>query len=128
MSDCERIRKEIVQELTAAKNDIVGRMKTRLENAFGILTKECRKVPLLCIAMGLSRTFRGRGITVRRARGPSSAKPSLAKRPSIVLQVENQSFIFDGRKFKGTDGSIGSEYKGMFREINDVLKKHIGRL
>jgi hypothetical protein len=126
MPGYEKIKEEIMQELRTAKNDIVGKIRMKLEEAFGMFSKECRKVPLFCVVSGLSRSYRGKGMVVRRSREVPSTKRPAAKRPSIVLQVENQSFVFDGRGFKG--GAIGDQYKGMFKEINDVLKKHIKKL
>lgn len=129
----QRLRKRALKELTEIKKDILGKMRTRLRGAFDVVPTDARSLPLICLADGLTRSYHGSSIVVRRdnegpdAPCPLSVGKNTRKRPSVVLQVEDQSFVFDGDGFKAIGNGAGEEYKGMVDEINNILKKHMKR-
>lgn len=126
----QELRNNILLELMEAKKDILGKMKSKLEESFSVIPIGARKLPLICLADGLKRNYNGRSIMVRKGKHAMddqeclSSNENVKKRLSVMLQVEDQSFVFDGDGLKMV-GGIGSEYKGMVDEINNILKKHI---
>lgn len=126
------LRRKTLEELIGVKKKLLDKMQSRFEESFGVISAEARKLPLMCLVEGLERNYSGRDITLRRNRnGLGNIQKTLAsrkptkKRPSVVLQVEDQSFVFDGDDLKMVGSGVGEEYKGMVDEINNILKKHM---
>ncbi|WEL39975.1 transcription-repair-coupling factor [Encephalitozoon hellem] len=123
----KELRRNITAELTEIKKTILQKMKHKLEEVLSPVSDEARKLPLLSLIEGLKRSYTGKTIMIRKnkrannKRAPKSAK----KRPSVMLQVEDQSFVFDGDGLKVVGSWDGKQYKGMLDEINGILKKHI---
>lgn len=114
-------------ELTEIKASILEKMRQSLEKSFSQVPVEARKLPLLCLVEGLERTYTGKSIMIRKSKSPSAPPKGSRKRPSVMLQVEDQSFVFDGDGLRVVGDWNGGEYKGMVDEINSILKKHISK-
>lgn len=119
----QSLRRAVSEELDKAKRRILDRMRCRLEESLH-MPENARSLPLICLADGLDRNYSGKAVTVRENMVRKQPRKALQKRPSVLLQVEDQSFVFDGDGLKMI-GGIGSEYKGMVDEINSILRKHM---
>ena len=120
------LRRSVMAELAEIKTSILAKMRQSLEESFGPIPIEVRRLPLLCLIEGLERNYNGKSIMVRKGKGTAATGSSGGnKRPSVMLQVEDQSFVFDGDGLRVIGDWNGGEYKGMVDEINNVLKKHM---
>lgn len=121
------LRRNIATELIEIKKAILEKMRHKLQEAFSSVSMEARNLPLLSLIEGLERNYTGKTITMRKNKKITTKRvaKSAKKRPSVMLQVEDQSFVFDGDGLKVVGPWDGKQYKGMLDEINGILKKHI---
>ncbi|KAL7344704.1 hypothetical protein P7C65_11s1g19900 [Encephalitozoon intestinalis] len=124
------IRKKVTAELTEIKRATLEKMRQRLREAFDLIPTEVKGLPFLSLIEGLERNYTGKAVILKKNEGIVSRRTpkDVKKRPSVMLQVEDQSFIFDGDGLKVVGPWNGKEYKGMVEEINGILKKHITKL
>ncbi|CAD26111.2 hypothetical protein [Encephalitozoon cuniculi GB-M1] len=125
----QNLKGSVTAELIGIKKSILEKMRHKLMEAFSSISMEAKKLPLLSLTEGLKRNYTGKTIIIRKNKATSSkgTGKDTRKRPSVVLQVEDQSFVFDGDGLKVVGPWDGRQYKGMVDEINNILKKHINK-
>ncbi|AFN84171.1 hypothetical protein EROM_111900 [Encephalitozoon romaleae SJ-2008] len=121
------LRRNIASELIEIKKAILEKMRHKLKETFSSVSMEAKNLPLLSLIEGLERNYTGKTIMIRKNKKIITKRvaKSTKKRPSVVIQVEDQSFVFDGDGLKVVGPWDGQQYKGMLDEINGILKKHI---
>ncbi len=122
--------KGMVTELIAIKKTILSKMSNKLEEVFSEVPADVRKLPMLLLIQALEKNYVGDSIIVKKNVKDKSHSTSrnTKKRPSVMLQVEDQSFVFDGCALRMVGiGNGEEEYKGMVDEINNILKKHMSK-
>lgn len=128
MSEPQDLKNRALKELEEAKKDILDKVKNKLKGLFDILPQDVKSLPLICLTEALKRNYDGKLAMVKKNKNilKTSNRLSLMPKeyPSIILQIENQSFVFDGNRLK-TVGVDNGEYNGIIDEISTILKKYI---
>ncbi|KAH9410731.1 hypothetical protein HK407_12g18630 [Ordospora pajunii] len=128
--DAQSSNKGMIMELIAIKKNILSKMSNKLEEVFSQVPSDVRKLPLLLLMQALEKNYIGDSIIIKKnvKDKKHSTSRNITKRPSVMLQVEDQSFVFDGCALRMVGmGNGEEEYKGMVDEINNILKKHMSK-
>ncbi|KAF7684741.1 hypothetical protein TCON_0053 [Astathelohania contejeani] len=111
-----KIIQEFALKLTNTQRAIINQLKIDYEALINDIDPVILDSPYLSFQNGLNIKFAGKKI-IRKDKYPLETK-----RPSVILQVGDQSYLFDGEKFM-YESPTDNKMKSLLSKVEDAIKK-----
>jgi hypothetical protein len=116
----EEFKNKINLKLVTRKRLLIDSIRSEYMKKIAMIDEEILKLPYVCFLAGLKRKYGGKTIHIKHL-----GKSEPCKRPSVILQIQDLSYVFDGSDLLIDGKKIDIRKNAFLKDVQTVLKRHM---